>query len=222
MRPLLKLLVATSILSCSLAGSPITDPIGDSFGVSPVQIDISSHSALSGGVARFFLIFGSSITPPSAGLANSLVGFIDIDVDRNAATGGPPWSAIFSPPPLLTMGMDIYVDLGSEALHPGLVDIFASDNSLLHSVPISFGGTSLSLSFPLNGPGDTFDYAIVVGTLLEPTDRAPNGEFPSESTFAPVPEPGTLTLAALALGFMAVLKRRAKLRSAPADMDTRH
>src|SRR5215472_6047016 len=71
------------------SGAAITDPTGDTFGLGPVEIDITSIDAVAAaGTLTFTLTFANTISPASAAAANSIFGFIDIDVDRNPSTGG--------------------------------------------------------------------------------------------------------------------------------------
>src|SRR5712692_5687850 len=73
----------------------LQDPVGDTFGKGAVQHDITSYIALSDPSKTqtiFIVNFNDTILPASSFAARSLVGYIDIDTDRNAATGGnKPW-----------------------------------------------------------------------------------------------------------------------------------
>src|SRR5262249_40517050 len=84
------LLCLIALCFASLAsGAAIADPVGDTFGSGPVQLDITSIDAVgAAGTLTFTLTFANTISPASSAAANSIFGFIDIDVDRNPLTGG--------------------------------------------------------------------------------------------------------------------------------------
>ncbi|MFO0969075.1 MAG: PEP-CTERM sorting domain-containing protein [Gemmataceae bacterium] len=216
-------------LAASPAGAgPIsTDPTGDTFVGGPVP-DITTYSAISNPFAlstTFTVNFAGAISPPSTFAASSLVGFIDLDVDRNSGTGGTaPWGgpvtggnnwinffipAIPIPAPndtLIALGDEFYVDLSTEAFNPGFVDILdTTTGGVFATVPITFGPSSFSVTVPFvgadNGP---INFGLLVGTFVEPTDRAPNGAQPAQ-TF--IPEPNSL-LAVTLLGLIGYGWRR--------------
>ena len=184
----------------------INDPVGDTFGIGPVQIDIVSYSAVANDVSTLFTVhFADPISPADAGAANSVAGFVEIDFDNNPLTGDTPLINVLSPGPPILLGVDYRVDLGSEMFHPGSVDFDeAVTSTLIADVPISYGPSTLSFSVPVSS---VFNYGIVVGTLSEPTDRAPNGEIPSQSDLMPTPEPNFTVLLGAALALVAVLRR---------------
>jgi hypothetical protein len=66
---------------------------GDTFGKGPVQQDITTYNAITGGGQTTFSIdFANNIAAPSASAPNSLVGYINLDLDNNPNTGGnAPW-----------------------------------------------------------------------------------------------------------------------------------
>jgi hypothetical protein len=206
----------------------ILDPTGDTFGMGAVKPDITMVTGTFTGTGfQFTVTYAGAISAPSAFAANSLSGFIDLDTDQNAATGGTaPWGGpvtggnswlnFFQPPnagspsipgPLIALGDEFYVDIGSEAFHQGLVEVVrTSDNNVTGLPAISFGATSFTLTVPLGVLGEStarnLNYGVLTGTLAESTDRAPNGAVPGTITVgvAPaVPEPASLTLAGLGL-----------------------
>ena len=199
---------------------PIVDPTGDTFNTGTIDIT-STNAALSGSNIVFTVTFAGNISAASAFAANSVVGFIDIDTDRNSATGGTaPWGVaviggnswinFFIPPnpgtpsipgPTANLGDEFYIDLGSELFHPGLVDVVTTSTNLpVGTVAIAYGASSLSLSVPLSllgGDDGVLNYGLIVGDLNAPTDRAANGATPLTS--AAIPEPFTLALLGLGL-----------------------
>jgi hypothetical protein len=154
-------------------------------------------------------------------------GFINIDADKNPATGltGSFLDSSGTEPgfgryPPDTAGIDAYVNLTSEgsAAHgaPGLVD-FVSTATLLpiDTVSVTYknqvGSTpsTLSLSIPLSdfaklpvSLADTGNFSVVVGNLNNATDFLPSA----------VPEPGSMALCAMGMSLTVLatawLKRR--------------
>lgn len=216
------------------ANAQTPDPTGDTFGSGPVQLDIISTSAnLVGSSIQFRVDFGGPIAPASAFAPNSVVGFIDIDTDQNAATGGTaPWGGpvtggnswinFFTSPnpgtpstpgPLVALGDEFYIDLGSELSHPGQVDIRnTSADSIVGTKPITFGGSFFDVFVDLSILGNddgNLNYGVLTGTFTEPTDRAPNGADPLRSGTAAVPEPGSMAML-FGLGMAGAILRRRK------------
>ncbi len=182
----------------SFARADLIDPTGDTFGSQPIQQDITNYNAVfnyGANTIQFTVNFDGAISPASAFAPNSVVGFVEIDTDRNPATGNTsPLVNAFAGPPPFNLGSEVLVDVGSEAFHPGLVDVLDSTTfALLGQVPITFGPNGFGFDLSVNGllGGNWIvNYALVFGTFLEPTDRAPNGATPAQS----VPEPTSLLL----------------------------
>lgn len=219
------------------ARADIIDPTGDTVGIGPVQLDVTRVTAqLTGGNALTFTVhFAGPISPPSLFAPNSVVGFIDIDADRNPATSGnAPWggvdliggnnwiNAFVNPPnpgfppvpgPLVNLGDEYYIDLGSEGFQPGFVDFYETQtNSIVATLPITYGADSLSVGIPLSllNYQPAVNYGLIIGTFFEPTDRVPNGANPAASN---VPEPSSLLLlgvtSVFGLGYLRRRKRAA-------------
>jgi hypothetical protein len=211
-------------LASPRANAGFIDPTGDVFNSGfGFQPDITTYSAtFTGSSTTFTVNFASAIAPASSFAANSLFGFIDIDQDKNAATGGNAawganqpggnsWINFFVanggiPAPYnvqINLGDEFFVDLSTEANHPGTVDVFnAATNASLFTVPIAFTPTSYSLTVPFVGTGDgSMNFGLLVGNANVVTDRAPNGAV--ADTTQPlggpaVPEPTSLALLAQA------------------------
>jgi hypothetical protein len=200
------------LASASSAG-PILDPMGDQFPGAGVGPDIVAYSAelLLGPprVVAFSVTFKDPISPPSAGQPNSILGFIDLDTDKNGATGGnaafgytPPGGASwinfgvdngFLAGPPIGLGAEFFVELGSEA--GGFVSVVnAFTNVTVGAVPIGFSANGFSLTIPLSLLGNPaepyFNYGLVVGDLNGSADRAPNGSAAAVIT----PEPASAIL----------------------------
>jgi len=158
--------------------SAINDPQGDTFGVGPVQLDISSIDAAFGSPLTVTARFFTPIAPGSANAGNSVYGFVDFDTDQNAGTGYPEDN----------MGLEYFVFLDSAA--GGLVEIWSIDASgniqtVVGTAPITFTPTSFTVTIPLALIGNDdglVNYDVFVGTSFEsepgipfdPTDIAPN------------------------------------------------
>lgn len=218
MRPIHCLVVACALLLAApmTSASPIVDPLGDVHpvlgpGTSPDIVSYIGQLLPNSSLPYTFTVnLAGSIAPPSAYAPNSIFGYIDLDIDKNAATGGnAPWGSNqpggnswinyaidqgFLAGPPIALGSEYFVDLGSEAWNPGFVDIVATATNLpILSVPITFGLNSFTLSIPqsaLGFPG-YFNFGVYVGNIENfDGDRAPNGLLPA----GVIPEPMSIAL----------------------------
>ncbi|TMI40321.1 hypothetical protein E6H21_07045 [Candidatus Bathyarchaeota archaeon] len=157
-----------------------SDPQGDTFGHGSVQLDISSIDAQFNKTRLDFKTsFYSPILPPHVNAPNSVVGFIDVDSDRNLSTGALSLIDIYKPPGYPPSGLrDEYViSIFFEAGSPGNAGVFnAITGSFIGTAPITFTPNSYTISVPLGliGGNGLVNYGTVIGTFLEPTDLAPN------------------------------------------------
>jgi HYR domain-containing protein len=174
-------LIATSVTPFN----PIeTDPLGDAATPSWRTNDIVSTAATYDSEALTFTVtLTDQVFPASSGNMRGLAGYIDIDSDLNTATGRPSVINPFSPAKL-NMGVDFEVDLGSEFLHAGLVDVIVKlgGPAIVGKAPIVFNGNSFTVRVPLSLLGDdngSVRYAVAVGLPgNSQTDSAPSGPIP--------------------------------------------
>lgn len=182
------LLLATSSVSFAMqvettnvSASALPDPQGDTFGSPLTSHDIAAIEAtLVGSTVLFTVELYQPIAPASAFAANSLVGFIDIDLDQNPATGSVAKKTLFSPMGDNALGSEFHIDLFSERFHPGEVEVVASVVSQpVGRAPIVFVDSGFSVAVPLDLlAGDAaFNWGIIVGDFLDMSDQAPNEGF---------------------------------------------
>jgi hypothetical protein len=174
----------------------------------------------------FTLTFANpTIEGPSSGNADSVYGFINMDTDKNAATGvtgtfldDNGFEPGFGRYPPSSLGIDAFINLTSEGdpLHgaPGLVDLVSTTTLLpIDTVPVTYknqvGSTlsTLSFSIPLSDfaklpvpLADTGDFSVVVGNANNATDFLPS--------VSSVPEPGSILLLASGLSVSVIAAGR--------------
>ena len=159
--------------------SPATasDPVGDTFGTGSPQLDITSLSAIfGGGFLEISATFATPISAPNSDAANAVVGFIDIDTDQNGNTGRISNVDAFNNDSA-GLGNEFFVDL-FDATADGRVTL-VNDNTQqeVALVPVTVTATSFTVRIPLSalgGDDGRVDTAILIGTVAEETDLAPN------------------------------------------------
>lgn len=157
------------------------------------------------------------VVPPSAFAPNSVVGFLDFDLDQNSGTGANPgFVDTFRPSigaPLSGLGVDAHVDLGSEISHPGLLDLYLG-NAIVGTAVANYTPTSLSFSFArsLFGGAGVVDFAAIIGDFQAPTDTLPVAFGTSSAVggaAVPLPPAVLCGIVGAALAFGARLRRAA-------------
>jgi hypothetical protein len=199
------------------------DPTGDTFGTAGVQHDIDDVSTtVAAGTLSITVTFTGPIAPGSAFSADSVVGFIDLDVDQEESTGANIMTVFqnhidaFTPPaqgaPPPGIGVEFYIDLFSE--FGGFVDIVdASDESLAGTALITFVDSDADTFFDvftvdvplgvIGGDDGQVNLAAIIGNYDSTTDQTPNN-----INVAVIPEPSSLTIFGLGLVGLAAASRR--------------
>jgi hypothetical protein len=205
--------------SAGFAGPLFTDAMGDHVGVHDIK---SIQANLSGGTHLVFDIqFHTSLSDPSlGGSPDDLFGFLDLDTDRNTATGETtPGSTGFTGnrggvETLSGLGVDYYVDLVTIGL-PGQASIIrTSDLSVVGQATVVYNAGppgSVQVSVLLSDIGLGSDVLHYGFTAIDLTNGVISDDLsaidPNVGTLA-VPEPGTLTLVGLGMLGVFVYRRR--------------
>ena len=177
----------------------VGDPVGDTIG-GVVDLDLDRFSAfVDGDNLVLELGFATSFSPADSGQSDVLNGQIDLDTDRNPATGGPAGADTFCPPGA-GIGVDATVSLASYSSVTGQMTL--TDSGLgANSVNAIFTATAVRIIVPtafLAGTTDGIvDASVIVGSPIAPHDCAPDSGFLVSSVPATVPVLGEIGLAAL-------------------------
>ncbi len=207
--------LAFAVAITSAQSAPVfMDPLDDTFGDGQFRPDISLlDSRVSETDVTFRVQFHNDISPPSALAVNSVVGFIDIDVDQSFETGQTSNQSTFSPAGSSGIGMEFYVDLFSEQFSPGFAEVLdASTVTVVGSVPIRFGSRELSVTLPLGllGPDDgRVNYGVIVGDFISHGDEATNF---GEGVAYTVAEPTSTVLAGLCVVAVLFVRRKSRVQ----------
>jgi hypothetical protein len=175
--------------------------------------------------------FNPTIEGPSSNNSDAVFGFINLDTDKNKATGVSgafldsnsfePGFGRYSPS---SQGIDAYINLSSEGnpfLHPtpGLVDLVSTNGfNTVATVPVTYtsqvGPTQsmLTLSIPLTDFSsaqikldDTGNFSVIVGNANNATDFL--------APASAVPEPGSVVLLVLGMSLLLLVAFRIKGRA---------
>ncbi|HTL34424.1 MAG TPA: Ig-like domain-containing protein [Kofleriaceae bacterium] len=156
-----------------------TDPTGDTFGTGTFLPDLTLATASTQDAVTITLQFAQPIAPSLAGAPSSVAGYIDIDIDQNAATGQFASTDRFR------------ADGGSTGLGDEyMVALFQNPDGTLPVIDLAngtsggyvmptFTATSVSFTIPLAMLGNdegNLNLAAVVGSMQEPTDIIPNSQ----------------------------------------------
>lgn len=179
------LTIALTLLGCSDATTPplpdatatLTDPVGDTFGTGTPPWDVTALSITpdtDGITVR--LDFADDLISPTSGDSNAMIGIVDFDVDRNAATGIQAIVDSYRPGTgSAGMGTDYRLLLGRFDADSTV----AVDNA--HAMPTGrvkpvFATRSVTVRIPFALLGNSdghLNAAAIVGNALNPTDIIP-------------------------------------------------
>ncbi len=209
-----------------------SDPAGDTFGSPSVSHDVVSIQTIATATEIAFTVtFSDNIAPASAFDVLSVTGFIDIDTDQDAGTGGVASDGVSTSNQTAFgqgasgLGIEFYLDLFSEAFNPGFVDLIDAltglpvvvDPTTLEpaAAAIVFSTTSFSVTVPtawLGGDDGNVNYGVIVGDFRDVSDEATNPDqavaYSRVGAVAAVPEPtGLMIWCSLAVGSIIARRR---------------
>ena len=174
----------TNVVGLGIPGS-VADPLGDTYGIDAVQQDILDISAYyDTSDLHVTVVFAESISPCNeqcvGGLlpVDALKGFLDLDLDRDASTGGLAFSDLNSPADT-GLGVEACAAFEFYDEEEGGLPIFLLNGEffdVVGYVPVDFDTHSVSFSIPLSmlGQEGPMNLAGVFGTSSNHTDVAPN------------------------------------------------
>ncbi|MFN0059109.1 MAG: hypothetical protein ACKVX7_11675 [Planctomycetota bacterium] len=153
----------------------IPDPLGDTvdgLGSGPRLMDLSEVQVTPTPLGLDVVMsFYNGILPPELLAPTSVVAVFDLDVDRDASTGGVSLQGTFPGFTILDLGIERRVlNFGVFA---GSADVVDADFNFVGSISIDYMTTSLSFSVPftlLGGGEDGVNFTAIAGTIDQPTD----------------------------------------------------
>jgi len=184
-------ILAGRIDECGAGGAP--SPAGAAAQThyeDPVRFHITSSHIHYGPCSLVItLTLDHPVAAPSAGAFNSIGGYIELDTDQNPNTGEVPLVSRFLGEPSPALGSDYYVDLFSEVLHSGFVEVFDTlGNNPVAMASVSHSENTLWVTIPLGAlrrDDGVLTYDLIIGNLAEPTDWIPTSPEPAVS----IPDP---------------------------------
>ena len=165
---------ATNVVGLGIPGS-VADPLGDTYGIEAIQHDILDLSAYyDASDLHVTVAFADPISPchdlcqQGQVPLNSLVGFLDLDLDRDSTTGALAFSDLNSPADT-GLGVEACVNFEAYDEEAGDVPVLVLIGEFFEEVgrvAIDFGTYDLSFSIPLSLLGDDgpMNIAGVFGT----------------------------------------------------------
>ena len=194
-----------------LSAAAVIDPIGDTYGTG-MPFDIISVSGVTNGTSTTFEI--KFATPLPAPLDANLWGAIEIDVDRNPATGKS--SELDYPNMNFQHGVDYVIGFYYDD-EPGTAAILDVTNNMFFSLPAEYGIDYFRITVPVAGPGNPrMYYAVGVGDGLD-MNSAYSDIVGNDYALlvTETPEPGTWALCAAGLGLAGLARRPYRAQVAP-------
>jgi hypothetical protein len=148
-----------------------TDPVGDTFGVSPIH-DATVYSAVTDGQV---LTMSIHFTRPITGI----VGYLDLDTDRSQSTGRMSHTTSQPQCGPSHLGVDYYVDLETYCVACGYVGIKDAQDGNVAGVPMVLGHDAFTVTIPLSlvEGNSAINTVAAVGNVTGTTDCVPNVGF---------------------------------------------
>ena len=148
-----------------------TDPVLDTFGVSPIQ-DATVYSASTGSDD---LTMSMRFTRPIEGLA----GYLDLDADLDPSTGRMSHTTSQPQCGPSNLGVDYYVDLGTYCATCGYVSLKDAQGNDLVGVPMALSADAFTVTIPLPllGINGLVNTVAAVGNITGTTDCVPNAGY---------------------------------------------
>ena len=160
------------------AAETVTDPVGDMFGSGPITWDLTALTAARDSDAvTVGLELSRDIVSPLGGDTTAMVGFVDLDVDQDATTGG---DGVVNEFRLDGGSSGLGVDYVLQLRHFDTDSTFVVtswDGAVVGHVKPEFDGRRVTVRIPraMLGDDDGFlNAAAIVGNVGHPTDFVPN------------------------------------------------
>lgn len=172
----------------------LSDPAGDTLGSgtsgTPAHDVLSFRGDFSGDSMVATLTFFAPVAPGTSTASNAMGGFIEFDMDDNAATGDSPVSNLFGAS--ANLGIEYVLDLFAATATSA--EIFPTANVAASVVvPASFNGNVVEIRIPMSALGNddgNFGFVGTIGIFERATDVFPNS---GQATARPSLGPATLT-----------------------------
>lgn len=181
--------LAVALVGDAARAAEVTDPVGDTLGIGPIQLDatlLAAHREPPSLRIRVEL-FGVGPTDP-------VVGLIEIDADGDPATGGPSFVGALCPDET-GLGVDQRVSLFGSA--GGQATLTDADWNPIGTVPVERRPGEIELVVPLPAAAAP-RLAAILGPEGEATDCVPNGgALTAAASVLEIPTLGLPGLAAL-------------------------
>lgn len=230
---------ATAVIAWMIAAAPgaqavtVSDPVGDTFNSGTVDL-VAVNVTRGSEFASFELVFADRIEDMLRNIGDML-GVIDLDTDRNPATGGTAFfggdlaggnsfiNSLIAPNATLIEVPGSLVALGSEFMltlwigFDGPFDVVVVDandlsiDGYMQVAVVSERSLAFDLPYAFIGGGDgRFNFSVIVGDPDAPTDRSPDGVFPSSTD---IHEPSVAVLLTASMtAFLGLHGRRRRTR----------
>jgi hypothetical protein len=154
-----------------------TDPLGDTFGFSPIRPDLTGMKAAVGDEVVCLTIEIDDLVLGYGDGTQYVFGYVDLDLDQNANTGSG-----FEEGPCLTqgrIGYEAYVPFENSGLTTVvpiyIMGVVPQGGSIFPLAGLSYSENSITIAMPKKTLGDGyFDVVVEIGNADEFTDCLPS------------------------------------------------